>query len=222
MKPTALLFATALLFLSQVQIQSYVLPFPHFDKLLTKTSGFQDAAFISSGFRGFAADVAWVQLLQNMGDYGNAEEKGMTLPYLKEDTLRVTRIDPYFHSAYLFGAATLAYLQTTNRPEEALEVLQEGIHYNPQYWPFQKFVTGIGYKQTNQFEKMVEMLEDSVRHTECPTMVIAILANAYKLHKRYSEAIALWEGILADENGREYHAKAKQEIPRLQDLMGGR
>jgi tetratricopeptide (TPR) repeat protein len=219
-KGISLLVFAGLLFFSQKKIRSFELPFPHFDQLITEHSGFQDAAFVASGFRGLAADVAWIQLLHNMGDYGKAEETTQAYPYLKQDTLRVTRIDPYYHGAYLFGAATLAYLQTTNRPAEALEILQEGIHYNPEYWPFQKFVTGIGYKQANQFEKMVEMLEDSVRHAECPTMVKAILANAYKLHKRYAEAIVLWETILADKNGREYHDRARQEISRLQKLLG--
>ncbi|MCG3205812.1 MAG: hypothetical protein KCHDKBKB_02535 [Elusimicrobia bacterium] len=212
--------ALAVFLFSQAQIaRLYQPPFPRFDMLLTKNSGFQDAAFIVSGFRSVAADVAWVQLLQNMGDYGNAEEKGMKYPYLKGDTLRVARIDPYFKRAYLFGAATLAYLQTTNRPQEALEVLNEGIRFNPKYWPFHTFVTGIGYKQSNQFEKMIEMLETSIADPECPTMVKAILANAYKLHRRYPEALALWKIILKDENGRDYHQKAKEEIVRLEKFI---
>lgn len=197
----------------------YQLPYPPFEKLLIQHSGFQDVAFIVSGFRSLAADVAWVQLLQNMGDYGHAEEKGMSYPYLKDDTLRVTRIDPYFKRAYMFGAATLAYLQTTNRPAEALEVLNEGIRYNPKHWPFHTFVSGVGYKQSNQFEKMIKMLETSLADPECPTMVKAILANAYKLHRRYPESLALWKIILNDENGRDYHQRAKEEIVRLEKFI---
>jgi tetratricopeptide (TPR) repeat protein len=210
----------ALLIVSQIQMRrSYTPLFPALNQLVKTPQTFQDAAFIAAGFRRLGADVAWVQLLQNMGDYGTSEEFGRNFPQLKNETLRVTRIDPYFHKAYLFGAATLAWLRTINRPAEALEVLQEGIRYNPTYWPFRMYVAGVGYKVSNQFDKMVAMLEDAVQQPDCPTTVKSVLANAYKKQKRYADAIAVWEVVLASPQGRDYHDRARHEIPILRELL---
>jgi len=219
-KGSLLLGLVALLGLSRVQLERrYQLPFPHLDSLMTKTSGIQDAAFISLGFRALAADVAWVELLQNMGDYGHAEENGKKYPFLKNDTLRVTRIDPFFVRAYLFGAATLAWLTSTNRPDEAMEILAEGARYNPAYWPFRTYAAGIGYLKSNQMDSMIRMLEDAIRDPDCPTMVKSVLANSYKAKKRYAEALAIWEDVLSSESGREYYGRAREEIPQLMRLL---
>ena len=205
-----------LLVMSQIQMRRTYTPlFPPLDQLIRSQYTFQDAAFIAAGFRRLGADVAWIQLLQRMGDYGHSEELGRDFPQLKNETLRVTRIDPYFHKAYLFGAATLAFLQGINRPDEALEVLQEGIRYNPQYWQFRMYVAGIGYKLNNQFDKMVGMLEDAVQQPDCPTTVKSVLANAYKQQGRYADAINVWKIVLASPQGRDYHYRARQEIPDL-------
>jgi hypothetical protein len=210
----------AVLVVSQIQMRRlYAPPFPPLNQLIASKYTFQDAAFVATGFRRLGADVAWIQLLQNMGNFGAAKEFGEDYPQLKADTLRITRIDPYFRKAYLFGAATLAWIRPINRPAEALEVLQEGIHYNPQYWQFRMYVAGIGYKVSNQFDKMVGMLEDAVQQPDCPTMVKSILANAYKQQGHYADAINVWRIVLADPKGRDYYDRARHEIPILQDLL---
>lgn len=221
LKKTSIFLALAgLLVVSRWRMERlYELPFPHFDALLTKTSGIQDPVIITMGFRSLAADVAWVQLLQTMGKHGDIDKTGKNFPYLKQDTLRVTRIDPYFKSAYLFGAATLAWLRNINRPDEAMEILAEGARYNPTYWPLRTYAAGIGYMKTNQMDDMIRMLEDAGREPDCPTMVKVVLANSYKTKKRYADALLIWEGILASEKGRDYHGRAREEIPKIYRLI---
>jgi tetratricopeptide (TPR) repeat protein len=215
-----LMSALAVMVGSQIQMRRLYVPlFPPIKELINSPYAFQDAAFIAAGFRRLGADVAWVQLLQNMGVYGDVDESGVGYADLKNETLRIARIDPYFHKAYLFGASTLAWIRTINRPAEALEVLQEGIKYNPQYWQFRMYVAGIGYKMTNQFEKMVVMLEDAVSQPDCPTPVKSVLANAYKQQGRYAEAIEVWEIVLESPLSRDYHARARKEIPYLRALL---
>jgi hypothetical protein len=210
----------ALLIVSRIQMRRLYVPlFPPLNQLVDTPGAFQDAAFIAMGFRRMGADVAWVQLLQSLGDVSRTEEGVGAYPHLKDDTLRVTRIDPYFHKAYLFGAATLAWLRPINRPSEALDVLREGIYYNPQYWQFRMYVAGIGYKVSNQFEKMVGMLEDAVRQPDCPTTVKSVLANAYKQQHRYQDAINVWTLVLATPQGRDYYDRAHHEIPILEKLL---
>lgn len=209
----------AMTVLAQTQMHRLYRPnFPPLNQLIRSEHMFQDAAFVAMGFRRMGADVAWVQLLQSMSE---ADQRFLnrSYPHLKDDTLRVTRIDPYFHKAYLFGAATLAWIRTINRPAEALEVLQEGVAYNPHYWQFRMYVAGIGYSVSNQFDKMVHMLEDAVSQPDCPTTVKSVLANAYKQQRRYAEAINIWNIILANPKSRDYHDRARHEIPVLEDLL---
>ncbi len=206
---------------SQIQLQrTYRLPFPPLSALETGPNTLQDVSFILTGFRRLAADAAWVQLLQGMGDYGNDEVRSTkSYPHLKRDTLRVTRIDPYFQKAYLFGAATLAWLKSTNRPDEAIELISEGVRYNPTFWPLRTYAAGIGYMKKNQLGSMVRILEDATSDPDCPTIVKSILANSYKLQKRYADALAIWREILSSEKGRDYHDRAREEIAKLEVLL---
>ncbi len=206
--------------ISQARIQRLYTPaYPHFKELIPNVNSFQDATFIVLGFRALAADVAWVQLLQNMGGAENAENKG-NLPLLKNDTLRVTRIDPWFVRAYLFGSALLAWMHNTGRADEALEVLAEGIKYNPDEWSFRTYAAGIGYMKNNEMDKMIRMLEDAVHDPKCPATVKSILANAYKAQKRYADAIAIWEDVLSTPSARDYHLRARTELSKLHALLG--
>ncbi|MCG3205346.1 MAG: hypothetical protein KCHDKBKB_02066 [Elusimicrobia bacterium] len=199
--------------------RQYPLPYPHFNALITQFSGLQDPVFISFGFRALAADVAWIQLLQNMGSYGSEAASGKNYPSLKEETLRVTRIDPYFTRAYLFGAATLAWLKATNRPDEAMEILKEGISYNPSYWSFRTVAAGIGYMKTSQLDNMIRMLEDALKDPNCPPTIKSVLANSYKAKKRYADALRIWEAVLQSPQDREYHDRARNEIPLLRESL---
>jgi hypothetical protein len=170
----------------------------------------------ATGFRRLAADVAWIELLQEVGDVGRVDESDINYPNLKLGTLRIMRIDPYFHSATMFGAVTLAWIRTINRPDEALEVLQEGIRANPTYWPFQILVASLGFMRADEFDKMCVLLQDAIKDPECPAITKVILANAYKSHGRIAEAMAIWKMILDLPSARDYHQRALQQIQLLE------
>jgi len=194
----------------------YTLPFPPFRELLVKYTGMQDISFIVFGFRDLGADVAWVQLLQYVGGPSVFDEvskkKFELVEYL---TLRTTRIDPYFRQAYIFGASILGWIKVINRPDEALDVLDEGLKYNPKFWPLHMYVAGLGFKKKNEMGKMLEMLANAILDPDCPVTVKGIVARSYEEQKRYPEAIAIWKSILADERVSYYHAKARSEIFKL-------
>jgi hypothetical protein len=198
--------------LHQCQTQ-FPWPYPPFSRLLTRRSGLQDAALIATGFRALAADIAWVQLLQYVGG-GTlpGEDVNRTYDELLPMTLRVTRIDPYFRHAYLYSAGMLAFFKNIQRPQEALIVLNEGIQANPDYWPLRTYAAAIGFMEKDQFDAMAQMLEKTVTDPQCPPMIKSIMANAYKLHGRTRDALRIWEMLLNDPRGPEYHDKARREI----------
>ena len=213
-----------LLVFSHMRIRSlYRLPFPHFQDLVMERGGLEDVVTILAGFRAVAADIAWVQFLQRMSNEEVLEEDPQkTFPFLKQDVSRIVRIDPRFHRAYLYGAGILAWFKSVNRPQEALEILEEGIRNNPNYWMFRNYVGAIIYKRKEDFPKAAALLEDAVRQPDCPGITKAILANIYKGMGEYRKAIRTWEAVLEDPQNSDYHPRARSQIAELERLLGRR
>jgi hypothetical protein len=194
-------------------------PYPPFDRLITQRSGLQDVSLITAGFRCLAADLAWVELLQYVGGgFLPGEDTTRAYAELKPMTLRVTRMDPYFRHAYIYSASMLAFFHNINRPQEALDVLFEGMRNNPEYWPFRTTAAAIGFMKTDQFDRMARELEASIQHPECPTLIKSILANGYKAHGRPADAVRVWTIVLNNPRDELYHAKAAQEIKLLEKI----
>jgi len=203
-------------------------PFPDYSQLVFGNDRLQDAAFLSAGFRRLAADVAWIQYLQFLGvrefgrgGYATQEEldSGVQYPGLMRRTLRVVRLDPWFRQAYLYGASVFAWSSATKSPENAIALLREGIHYDPDYWMYHTFLAAIAFKEKDQFDKMAGTLENALIHPDCPAVIKSILANFYKKEKRYADALRIWQGLLTDDSAPEYHERAAGEIIRLRAAL---
>jgi len=208
---------------SHIQLKKKYEPrFPRFQELviIEEQAGLQDLAFIVFGFRSVAADMAYIQLLQYLGGSNSLDETNEKNDYLqlKDMTLRVIRLDPYFVRAVLFGSVSLAWLRVINRPWEAVEVLEEGIRYNPTYWMFQSYILAIGYQKSENVDKMLTALGDTLRHPDCPIHVKAILANIFKKNKKYAEALAIWQGVYDSSEDPSYRNRALNQIRDIHQL----
>lgn len=199
--------------------RSYQNPFPRFEELsiLNDEMALQDVTLTVLGFRSVASDLAWIQLLQYFGGANifDLNDDSRNFQLLKPLTLRVMRLDPYFVRAIAFGAVSLAWLKVVQRPDEALDLLKEGIQYNPTYWPFQSYLVSMGYQAKDQFESMLDALGDTLRHPDCPVQVKAILANTFKRHNRYRDAFVIWEDVFRSTEDPAYKNRALQQ---MQDL----
>ncbi|MFA5859464.1 MAG: hypothetical protein WC955_10420 [Elusimicrobiota bacterium] len=191
-----------------------------------------DIAGTVMGMRKMASNFAWVQLLQY---YGSAEieceEEEMhkcehhagidfgsgKYPKFTKLSLRVIKLDPYFHYAYLYSAGALAW--NLERPDDALEILQTGVKYNPKYWKFRLYIAGIVYKKIKDYGKMVNVLEEAVTYPDCPNMVKSILANIYELQGRFADTLKLWLQIY-DTNDLSYREKAIKKIDEMSAKLG--
>lgn len=204
-----------------------------YEKPLGAEGGYRDFAGVLLGMRRLAADVAWVSVLQYYGtheqdakedhDDGHTHGHG---PYdggryfaLKKMVLRVMRLDPSMQYATLYGAGALAF--NLDRPQEALELLEEGIRNSPTYWRYRLYVGAILFKQKGQFDEMINLLEDAITYPDCPTMVKSILAGIYKDRKDYARALRVWLDVL--ENPRTdvwYRSQAEKQIQELRVKLG--
>ena len=235
-----LLSASCLAFTVRMK-QSFHYPYPPFINLVWDVSrefegrtsverpigsegGFRDLGGICLGMRRMTADIAWIAVLQYYGSFDMARQGSnpnvrVIHPALKTLVQRVIRLDPYFHSAYLYGAGSLAF--NLNRYEEALEILEEGIRHNPTYWRFRLYVAAILWKQKGRSDKMIPLLEKALLYPDCPTLVKSCLANIYKARKNYARALDIWLNVLEQRNLDEtYFHQATMQVKDLREKLG--
>lgn len=200
---------------------------PRFPRLAELTAGpfaFQDAALAVAGMRAPAADLAWVQLLQYaagaLPEY--ADHEGHAYEHLGTLSLRVTRLDPSFHRAVLFGSGILAWFRGVERPDEAAEILHEGMRRSPDQPLFPLYLAAIAYKKQGDQDKMIALLESSFDLPETPATMKAILANLRQSRGEHREALALWARILENDRDRSEHARARIKIAELKKLLAKR
>lgn len=191
-----------------------------YERPLGSEGGFRDFAGLLLGLHRLIADIGWVSVLQYYGTHEEEETDqphpfgGGKYPALKKLVLRVVRLDPSLHYATLYGAGALGW--NLNRPQEAMELLEEAIKYNPTYWRFRLYVGAIIYKQKGEFGNMIRLLEDAIQYPDCPTLVKSVLAGIYKERKNYRRALEIWIEILENpQTDSWYQMQAKKQMKEL-------
>jgi len=141
---------------------------------------------------------------------------------------RIINLDPFFSYVYLYGAGSLAW--NLNRPDEAIQLLQNGISGMERYkaditkdvqqpfWQYHLYISAIIYRKMGETAKMTSMLEMAVTQPECPSMVKAVLANIYQKENKAVPALKLWIEIY-DSHDPTYHERSKQKIAELRKLL---
>jgi len=195
--------------------------FPRLAELRTGPFAFQDTALAAAGFRAPAADLAWIQLLQYAagGVPELPDRPGHPYEHLAELSLRVTRLDPSFHRAALFGAGILAWFRGIERPDEAAELLHEGMRRSPEEPLYALYLAAIAFKKQGDTDRMAALLESSFDLPQTPSTMKAILANLRQSRGEYRQALALWQRILENDRDRSEHARAKIKIAELKRLL---
>jgi hypothetical protein len=94
---------------------------------------------LSLGFERLVADLFWLRTVYYIGDK-EAGEAGF--PDVKRLADLVTDIDPYFQGVYVNVDSILTVLAP--RPHEAIELMDKGIRYIPDYWRMY-FLQGYNY-----------------------------------------------------------------------------
>ena len=222
-RPAALaaaLFALALFAGARMR----VLHEPRFPPLAELRGGpfaFQDAALAVSGFRAPAADLAWIQLLQYAagGVPELPDRSGHPYEHLAPLSQRVTRLDPSFHRAALFGASLLAWFRGIERPDEAADLLKEGMRRMPEEPMYALYLAALAYKKKGDTQRMISLLESSFDLPQTPSQMKAILANLRQSRGEHRQALALWERIRASERDSSEHARARLKIAELRALL---
>jgi len=134
----------------------------------------------------------------------------------------VAALDPSFHRAYLFGAGVLAWFPSVDRPDEAVEVLQEGMRRDPGQPLYAVYIAALAYKKKGDADRMIALLEPTMDDPKSPIEMKAIIANLYKSRGEYEKALALWNGILDSELESREWPRARIQVAELKALMRAR
>lgn len=217
--PAAAALAFALALGVQPAMRAGLREAPPLSSLPVTPYSLQDAALASAGLRATAADLAWIQLLQYMA--GSLPDMPDTRPYehVKTLSLRVARLDPSFHRAYLFAAGILAWFPEVDRPDEAIEVLQEGMRRDPGEPLYQVYIAALAYKRRGDADRMIALLAPTLNDPKSPIEMKAIVANLYKARGQYDLALALWNGILDSELEAREWPRARVQVKEIEKLL---
>jgi hypothetical protein len=194
---------------------SFARALPPFGAFVANRHGLQDVSFVVAGARRAAADLAWIQFLQYLGE---TDEHDLDAGRVREGALRVMRLDPNFVEPCLYGAGILAFEPTLDRSQDAIVLLREGIAYNPSHPRLQSILAAVVYKLQSKPEAVLVELEKLAAAPGSPLLLKAILANMYKSLGRYRDASRVWlralEGRMADGDRR----RAERQIAVLADM----
>lgn len=192
---------------------------PPLSELPATPFSLQDIALASAGLRAAAADLAWIQLLQYMANSLPEMKDARPYEHVKTLSLRVARLDPSFHRAYLYGASILAFFPEANRPDEAVEILEEGLRRDPGEPLYGVYIAALAYKRRGDADRMIALLEPTLGDPRSPIEMKAIVANLYKARGEYEKALALWNGILDSELEAREWPRARAQVAEIKALM---
>jgi tetratricopeptide (TPR) repeat protein len=204
-------------------IRRYHTPYPPITTSLTSSeTELQDVAAILLGLHRLGADIAWIQTLQYYGtpEEGQSEaafENGQgNYPKLLDFCRRVSSLDPFFTYVYYYGAASLCW--NLNRPDEAEELLKEGLSANPKETRLSQYLAAMAYQKNHDINNLISYLESIAKDPDSPLIMKTILANIYKKQHLFEKAIRLWQFIYATGTP-DYQSRALYHIQELRKLI---
>jgi tetratricopeptide (TPR) repeat protein len=202
-----------------------------------RRSAAEDAAAVSLGARRLFADVWFIRLMQYYGtresvhderiqehrehhhadgsvcDHGPGWEKG-EYPEFIPLSLHVIDLDPWFHSAVIYSAASLAY--NLNKPADARTILELAISRAPREWRYHSVLAALGHSGEENPGEIVRLLLPVVRQPDCPTMLKNQTAFLSKRAGDYSTAAEIYRDIAENAPEKEYAERALRELEKIE------
>ena len=161
------------------------------------------------GFETAAADAAWLRAIQYYGEHRLTDQQFVRIGHIMNV---VTDLDPWFESAYVFGAFALA--QELRRPDDGLALLEKGRRAKPESWRL-AFETGfLHYVCRHDYPAAASCFMQAARLPGHPDYAERFAAFASHRAGNTDLAILLWKRVLA--TGNQYMKDvARRELKRL-------
>jgi hypothetical protein len=119
------------------------------ERLLYLTDG-RVADRLALSFDAVTADVYWIRAVQHYGRERKTARFSGRFELLYPLVDLTTSLDPYFSTAYQFGALLLAEGQPNGpgRPDQAIAILDKGLRVEPQRWQYAQYLGFVHYWYT--------------------------------------------------------------------------
>jgi len=87
---------------------------------------------------------------------------------------------------------------------------------DPKYWRYRQYAAAISYKDANQTEKVIQLLEEAIKDPEVPTMIKNILSNFHYERGNILRTVELLEDIVANSRDQFYVNKARIKLSEIE------
>lgn len=221
--------------------RGYISPFPPPSEMRVPAAGATgDMLALALGARRLFADLWFIRLMQYYGtvefqesssepgheghvhsvderghahcahgnDYGGGDYP-LFLPLARH----VLEVDPAFTAAGLYAAASLAF--NMQRDEEAQELLNYALRYNPREWKYLTMLAAIGYSKARNPVAVAEAIAPILKDPDCPVMLKQLAAFLNKKAGNYASAAAIYADIAATSRDEAYVKNARRELEKL-------
>lgn len=210
--------------------RGYASPFPPPSEMRVPAAGATgDMLALAFGARRLFADVWFIRLMQYYGTrefHGDEEAEagerhhhehgdygGGGYPLFLPMARHVLEVDPAFTAAGLYGAACLAF--NLQRGEEAQELINYALRYNPREWKYLTMLAAIGYSKSGNAVAVAEAIAPILKDPDCPVMLKQLAAFLNKKAGNYAAAAAIYADIAATSRDEAYVRNAGKELEKL-------
>ena len=210
--------------------RGYTSPFPPPSEMRVPAAGATgDMLALALGARRLFADLWFIRLMQYYGtreftgedEHGGGQHHhdehenygGGSYPQFLPMARHVLEVDPAFTAAGLYAAASLAF--NMQRGEEAQELINYALKYNPREWKYLTMLAAIGYSKAQNPVAVAAAIAPILNDPDCPVMLKQLAAFLNKKAGNYAAAAAIYADIADTSRDEAYVKNARRELEKL-------
>ncbi len=166
------------------------------------------------GVKKVGVDFIWIDQVLVVGEGGDPET---TIKEIKENSDKMSFLDPYFLTNYNFSGSILGLIRIYKRFDLASEIYEKGIKYNPDNQTLKNYYGGLMASSRNDEESLLLNFEKIVEETRDDLLTNIV---AYLYEKKYKQdgkkenlekALKYWV-LLLDSKDEKYREVGKRKL----------
>ena len=180
----------------------------------------QMARRIALTFDSLAADVYWIRALQHYGATRRAASAGRSYDQLYPLLDLTTSLDPYFRSAYRFGAIFLSepYPGGAGRTDLAITLLEKGLRAEPARWEYAQDIGFVHYWWRRDYRAAADWFLRASDIPGAPDWMKPVAAVTLAEGGNRSSSRRLWQEVLAGADEDWLRSAATHRLRQLDEL----
>jgi len=168
------------------------------------------------GFKGLAADVAFLRAVQYYGEHRKSDRQ---YPWTRHLFHVVTELDPWFVTPYLFGALVLA--DDMSRLDLSVDLLERGMAANPKRWELPVEAGFLSFVHQRDATAAAIWFRQAMTMPGAPEYVRRFAAFTLTRSGSHAQALKLWREIEQNATEPAIREAARRYIDELEQ-EGGR